>query len=520
MSQTEISGDHLNKLIDAYLTGSDEHAIQELQEILSKDEPARRYFVRYCRMHTDLQEVVRAGRASKSVFKTLEKLNQNESSQAVSRSKHFRLIASFAAAAAVIILFAAAFYKWHGGEIAPVAWIVNAQDCQWNVTATPDEHMQPGKKLVLERGFAELTFASGATILLEAPASIELVSNMAAKLQSGKLTAHVPQSAHGFRIESPNARIIDIGTEFGISVSANGVTEVYVFKGEVQATSKGENSTGAITLKEKQGARIDTAGVVLKNIGSEAGFVRQIAPSRAEAPRTLKLDFVRALPGTLRDANGTGTGFTQRLPGTGGNLLPNDANLKLNSALKQLEISTTNSDINRKYQLAHGEYLGFRLSDLGFTGDEDFIITATIPNIPAIKPLGQFGLFAGTKSDCCIRGGLISRQASDYKLFMVNNNGGDDSNAHFVGVQSSREDMRMSLHRVSGKYSLTVENLTSGGASTVSVKHPDFLDRQQDLYVGLFGANTQSEIPWTLVVRDVTLTISTPAISESGAVRK
>ncbi len=56
-----------------------------------------------------------------------------------------------------------------------------------------------------------------------------------------------------------------------------------------------------------------------------------------------------------------------------------------------------------------GEYLGFRLADLGFTGKEDFDISASIPNIPGLKVVGQFGVYAGSKSSKNIRGGLIRR---------------------------------------------------------------------------------------------------------------
>ena len=49
--------------------------------------------------------------------------------------------------------------------------------------------------------------------------------------------------------------------------------------------------------------------------------------------------------------------------------------------------------------MSTGEYLGVRLADLGFTGTEDFEISATIPNIPGLKVVGQFGLYAGSRSD-------------------------------------------------------------------------------------------------------------------------
>ena len=67
-----------------------------------------------------------------------------------------------------------------------------------------------------------------------------------------------------------------------------------------------------------------------------------------------------------------------------------------------------------------------------------------------------------------------------------------------VGLLTTGTDLRMTLRRAAGRYTLTVENLTAGGASTLTTRHPAFLDGERDLYVGLFGANTQSDQQRTL----------------------
>ena len=93
-------------------------------------------------------------------------------------------------------------------------------------------------------------------------------------------------------------------------------------------------------------------------------------------------------------------------------MLGRDANLKLRPDSKVLELTTTRSDLNSQVGLDQGEYLGFRLADLGFTGSEDFTISAEFPNIPGLAVVGQFGLYAGSRSDRAIRGGVL-RQAED-----------------------------------------------------------------------------------------------------------
>src|SRR5262249_1599824 len=158
----------------------------------------------------------------------------------------------------------------------------------------------------------------------------------------------------------------------------------------------------------------------------------------------LRLTFERPVRGSIRGADGAGTGLTHRLPGTGSRLADPDANLLLDAARGRLRLTTTNSDINTQYQLHHGEYLGVRLSRLGFTGGEDFAVTATIPNIPALGPVGQFGLYAGAASDRNIRGGVIGRREPGQSTqFLVNNKGGKDTDVSRVGLFSTGEDVRL-----------------------------------------------------------------------------
>ena len=167
-----------------------------------------------------------------------------------------------------------------------------------------------------------------------------------------------------------------------------------------------------------------------------------------------------------------------------------------------------------------GEYLGVRLHDLGFTGSEDFEIRAIIPSIPGLKVVGQFGLYAGSRSDRNIRGGLISWPRPDtYRLFLVNNQEGIDSDIYEVGLMTTGDDLRLTLRRFGGRYSLVVNDLTRRSSSTLAIAHPAFLDTETDLYVGLFGANTQSDLRKTLTVRELSVTVWTPQFSTPTIVR-
>ena len=49
----------------------------------------------------------------------------------------------------------------------------------------------------------------------------------------GKLRANVPKVAQGFSIDTPKGKVVDLGTEFGLNVEEDGVTEIYVYVGKV-----------------------------------------------------------------------------------------------------------------------------------------------------------------------------------------------------------------------------------------------------------------------------------------------
>ncbi|WAC17985.1 FecR domain-containing protein [Luteolibacter sp. SL250] len=88
--------------------------------------------------------------------------------------------------------------------------------------------------LHFRKGTLRLDFYSGATVIVEGPASLELLSPFRMRLDKGKLTANVPPPAEGFTIVSADLQVVDRGTEFGMNVGKPGDCEVHVFKGEVE----------------------------------------------------------------------------------------------------------------------------------------------------------------------------------------------------------------------------------------------------------------------------------------------
>lgn len=115
-----------------------------------------------------------------------------------------------------------------------VALLGMAVDVEWiGRPFTPGEALPKGL-LNISKGTIRLDFYSGARVVLEGPARLELLSPDLARLDEGKLTAKVPPPAQGFTILNKDLRVVDRGTQFGMSVSGSDDCTVHVFDGEVE----------------------------------------------------------------------------------------------------------------------------------------------------------------------------------------------------------------------------------------------------------------------------------------------
>lgn len=108
------------------------------------------------------------------------------------------------------------------------------------VWSNPNESLAAGAKLgsgqhvQFSNGRIELVYESGVRVSVVGPASL-LLKREGLVLEGGGLLASVPEAGRGFSVETPNGRVIDLGTEFGVVVDDFGVSEVAVFEGRVEA---------------------------------------------------------------------------------------------------------------------------------------------------------------------------------------------------------------------------------------------------------------------------------------------
>ena len=152
-----------------------------------------------------------------------------------------------------------------------VAMLNRVVDAQWDQGSEAPRlgaPLEPGW-LRLKSGLVQIVFYSGARVVIEGPAELQLISPDEAVCASGRLVAEVPPQAKGFRVRTPLMNVTDLGTVFGVEVMQR-QTELYVFKGSVEFQS----SSGAAkrSLLEGQGAIADEAGTQRLVTANPTGF--------------------------------------------------------------------------------------------------------------------------------------------------------------------------------------------------------------------------------------------------------
>lgn len=144
------------------------------------------------------------------------------------------------------------------------AQVVGRLSDRWADPANRDRTALSLGEYQLLDGFVQLRLHDGAQVLVQGPAQFQLHGGNMMSLVTGQLVAEVPASAVGFTVDTRTARIVDIGTEFGVSVGQDGPgTHLQVYRGEVRAASKAKDSVvGTFApLYESQAMEFDAQGV-------------------------------------------------------------------------------------------------------------------------------------------------------------------------------------------------------------------------------------------------------------------
>ena len=374
--------DQVWQLINQLLNDTIDQRGNEQLEAWLLGEPARQdFFLGYCHLHAELGFSQATDRAIEALRERM-KLSAISSQPSASSNAHpaprsrslmrwasrHPKVPSIAVAVAVMVavVLAAAITpvgRWIAGgggegknELKPtakveyVAILNHRYNAVWLEGTRPplgDPRLKVGSRLALASGLIEIKYNTGARVVLEGPAefyvgkkdeggrmkaenaeghpsSFILHPSNAGYLKRGKLVARVEgKDAKGFAIDIPNARVEDLGTEFGIEVQVSGLAEVVVLTGEVDLVRNRQDGSeqrvrlvqdqgavvaadnGAITMRKKVDANLIAAyrrrlDTIAAGAAAISGYGAAIANPSFETPRLVGMTY----------ANGAMDGWT------------------------------------------------------------------------------------------------------------------------------------------------------------------------------------------------------------------
>lgn len=136
-----------------------------------------------------------------------------------------------------------------------------SDDVAWGEASGNREFLlriRQGEQLQLRSGLVRVNYFSGASLVLRGPCSFAPTGRDSGELYFGELTGEV--TAGNFLLTTPTARVIDLGTAFGVSVDSASNTNVHVFDGKVQVIAAGNNS------EENSATQLLTEGMAIRAV--------------------------------------------------------------------------------------------------------------------------------------------------------------------------------------------------------------------------------------------------------------
>jgi|GEM_PF-1121959 len=151
----------------------------------------------------------------------------------------------------------------------PAAILVAEAKAEFDPSYAPDGvRCDPGR-YVLRSGSIHLRLLNGVDLAMKGPAIFVIHSPFELDLEQGICRAAAPEAGHGFTINTAEMEVIDLGTEFGVSVDPKGRTsEVRVFDGEVDVVVA--SSTKKMRLEMDDTIRVSSSeGVTAARIRAD-----------------------------------------------------------------------------------------------------------------------------------------------------------------------------------------------------------------------------------------------------------
>ena len=317
--------DKIHELVTYQLDGTDPAESQDsLQELVVNNAQVRRIYVQYIQELFHIASRLSSPLAPEAQEQRVDHDEHESGQEPASRTLgsgflNLKSVLVWAIAAALMIVlplgYRAVEHMWDHGSSGPfisdplamsdapvsearqVATLVLSNEAEWyesEGSIADLSRLNVGQELRLTDGSVELVFDSGAEALVLAPCHVVIQGEGQILGHYGRISARVGESGKGFRIDTPVAKVTDLGTEFGVSIVDGGLTEVAVFEGEVdlEVEVSGEQDLAVPEtnrLVQGEGLRIDRFGKTSRLVSidnTRLPTVRQLPPV-FERPRVI-----------------------------------------------------------------------------------------------------------------------------------------------------------------------------------------------------------------------------------------
>ena len=167
-------------------------------------------------------------------------------------SRYRRSMISLAAVAVAVVVALSLWHmhrpaepgrEMHVAELVQVEGMVLLQEGRDESPARQGTPLRAGQRVIIRGpGRAVAVYPDATRLELQGDSSLDWLSaepgdsggQKRLHLAAGTLLARVPPPAKGFRIDTPTASVVDLGTQFGLVVAESGQTDVHVLQGRVE----------------------------------------------------------------------------------------------------------------------------------------------------------------------------------------------------------------------------------------------------------------------------------------------
>ena len=221
---------------------------------------------------------IRIQKTDNSEKELLQKVERGRLTFQIRKSSLISVMAA-AAVLLLIILFDRFVPVKTGVEVATLSESINAK---W---AENTPLMNRGFRLttshtpiLLKEGLIQLSFDNQTDVVIESPAEFQILTEDQIRLSYGALYARVPKEAIGFAVVAQIAKVIDLGTEFGLKINPNGDTELHVLKGKTLFLAGKKGNKTSSEIHEGYAKRISGQTLAISDIPcNEKLFARGIS---------------------------------------------------------------------------------------------------------------------------------------------------------------------------------------------------------------------------------------------------